>query len=247
MSDQKESSVLFSLKELMGLEEERIRNEEAEKAAAAAAAEKARLDAERAAREAEEARIRAEEERRRMEEARAREEAARHEAIRQAEVEKARVEAEQRARIEAMTAQQQHEQKLAALQHDKSKSKLRKILIGVAIAVPIFGGVAGFLAYRNAQEERARQAALAEENRIAKEKADKLAADLKEQQAKIDSLLGQLAGAKDEATRLALQKQLEEEKEKQKKQTFGGGGKPAGGAAGKPCNCTPGDPLCSCL
>lgn len=248
MSDQKESSVLFSLKELMGLEEERIRNEEAEKAAAAAAAEKARLDAERAARDAEEARIRAEEERRRMEEARAREEAARLEAIRQAEVEKARVEAEQRARIEAMTHQQQHEQKLAALQHDQSKKKLRKILIAVAIAVPVVGGVAGFLAYRGFQEEKARQAALAEENRIAKEKADKLAADLKEQQTKIDSLLSQLSSAKDEATRLALQKQLEEEKEKQKKLSGGGGGaKPAGGGAGKPCNCTPGDPLCSCL
>src|SRR5215467_7664113 len=100
MSEQKESSVLFSLKELMNLEEDRIKNEEAEKAAASAAAEKARADAGLVAREAEEARIRAEEERRRMEEARAREEAARLEAIRHAEVEKARVDAENRARLE---------------------------------------------------------------------------------------------------------------------------------------------------
>ena len=101
MSEQKESSVLFSLKELMNLEEDRIKTEEADRAAQAAAAERARQDAERQAREAEQARIRAEEERRRAEEQRSREEAARLEAIRVAEIEKARVEAEQRARLEA--------------------------------------------------------------------------------------------------------------------------------------------------
>ena len=41
MSEQKESSVLFSLKELMNLEEDRIKTEEEAKASAAAAAEKA--------------------------------------------------------------------------------------------------------------------------------------------------------------------------------------------------------------
>ena len=41
MADQKESSVLFSLKELMGLEEDRIREEEADKTRRA----KAELDA----------------------------------------------------------------------------------------------------------------------------------------------------------------------------------------------------------
>src|SRR5450755_2713809 len=98
MSEQKESSVLFSLKELMNLEEDRIKGEEAEKAATAAAAEKARVEAERAAREAEEARIRSEQERRRLDDQRSREENARLEAIRHAEMEKTRLEAEQRAR-----------------------------------------------------------------------------------------------------------------------------------------------------
>ena len=65
-------------------------------------------------------------------------------------------------------------------------------------------------------------------------------------------LLAQLAGAKDEATRLQLQKQLDEEREKQKAMQRGGGGpRPAAGGGNatpsKPCNCTPGDPLCSCL
>jgi colicin import membrane protein len=249
MSEQKESSVLFSLKELMSLEEDRIRSEEAEKAAASAAAEKARLEAERAAREAEEARIRAEDERRRMEEARSREEAARLEAIRQAEIEKARVDAEQRARLEAMAAQQQHEHKLAQLTHDESKKKLRKTLIAIAIAVPVLGGVAGVFAYNNYKENQAKIAAQEAESRRLAEEKSKLDATLKEQQIKIDNLLGSLTSAKDEATRLALQKQLEEEREKQNKlRTGGGGAKPSGGGgAAKPCNCQAGDPLCSCL
>lgn len=249
MSEQKESSVLFSLKELMSLEEDRIKSEEADKAAAAAAAEKARADAERAARDAEEARIRAEEERRRLEEQRSREEAARLEAIRHAEVEKARVEAEQRARLEAMAAQQQHERSLEQIKGDESKKKLRKTLIAIAIAVPVLGGGVGFLVYSDYQKRQQEIAAKDAQARLLEENNRKLEAQMKEQQAKVDGLLAQLSSAKDEATRLALQKQLDEEREKQKKLTSGGGGRPAaGGGAAKPaCNCTPGDPLCSCL
>ena len=249
MSEQKESSVLFSLKELMSLEEDRIRSEEAEKAAAAAAAQKARMEAERQAREAEEARMRAEDERRRIDEARAREEAARLEAIRQAEVEKARVEAEQRARLEAMAAQQQHEHKLAQLTHDESKKKLRKTLMAIAIAVPVVAGGAGYFIYDNYKQNQAKIAAQeAEGRRLAEEKA-KLDAQLKEQAAKVEGLLNQLSSAKDEATRLALQKQIEEAQEKTKAlKGSGGGARPTGGSgASKPCNCQPGDPLCSCL
>ncbi len=250
MSEQKESSVLFSLKELMSLEEDRIRGEEAEKAAAAAAAEKARLDAERAAREAEEARIRAEEERRRLEDQRSREETARLEAIRVAEVEKARVEAEQRARLEAMAAQQHHERSLAAIHGDESKKKLRKILLAVAIAVPIIGGTAGFLIYRSIQENKAQIAAQQAQAAQLEEEKRKLEAQMREQQSKVDGLLSQLSSAKDEATRIALQKQLDEERVKQeamKKGIGGGGARPAAGAGAPKKSCPPGDPLCSDL
>ena len=250
MSEQKESSVLFSLKELMSLEEDRIRTEEAERAAQAAAAERARQEAERQAREAEEARIRSEEERRRTEEQRGREEVARLEAIRVAEIEKARVEAAQRARLEAMTAQQQHERSLAAIHGDEHKQKLRKILIAVAIAVPMIGGLAGFLVYKDYQAKQAQQAAMvAEQQRLGDEKK-KLEASLIEQQKKVDALLADLANAKDDATRAQLQKQLQEEQQKQQQMRGGGGVRPAGGAgapaAPKP-KCTPGDPLCSDL
>ena len=72
MSEQKESSVLFSLKELMNLEEDRIKTEEDAKAQQVRAAEEARAAAERAAIQAEESRIAAEAERRRLDEQRQR-------------------------------------------------------------------------------------------------------------------------------------------------------------------------------
>jgi colicin import membrane protein len=247
--EQKESSVLFSLKELMSLEEDRIRTEEAERAAQAAAAEKARVEAERAAREAEEARIRSEEERRRFEEQRSREETAKLEAIRVGEIEKARVDAEQRARLEAMAAQQQHERSLAAISQDESKKKLSKMLTYGGIAVVLIGGLSGYFAYKNYQENQAQIAAAAERSRQDAEDKKKLEAQMEEQRKKVESLLGQLSQASDETTRLKLQKQLEEEQAKTAKIRAGGGGgpKPAGDKAAKPCTCPPGDPLCSCL
>ncbi len=250
MSEQKESSVLFSLKELMNLEEDRIKSEEAEKAAAAAAAERARLDAERSAREAEEARIRSEEERRRLDEARAREEAARIEAIRHAEIEKARTEAENRARLEAMAAQQQHERNLAAIKQDESKKKLRNLLIGGVAVVVLGGSLAGYFIYQSSVRGDQERAALAQRNADAEAELKKKDAQAKEQSDKVNALLAQLARAKDDAEKAKLQKQLEEEKAKQDEMAKGGrrgGGGPAkagGGDAPKP-KCRPGDPLCT--
>ena len=53
MAEQKESSVLFSLKELMSLEEDRIKQEEDDRKRKEQAEQQARLDAERRAREEE--------------------------------------------------------------------------------------------------------------------------------------------------------------------------------------------------
>jgi colicin import membrane protein len=249
MSEQKESSVLFSLKELMSLEEDRIKTEEADKAAAAAAAEQARMEAERAAREAEEARIRSEAERRRLDEQRTREEHAKLEAIRHAEIEKARLEAEQRARLEAMEAQQKHERSLAAIKQDESKKSLRNMLIGGGLFAALVIGGGGFMVYRNVQETNAREAAQAEAARLKEEDLKKLKAALDDQQKKTDSLIAQLSSAKDDAERARLQKQLAEEQAKtesiKKSSPAGAGGpRPAGDAPPKK-KCTPGDPLCT--
>lgn len=258
MSEQKESSVLFSLKELMSLEEDRIRAEEADRAAAAAAAERARAEAEAQARAAEEARLRAEEERRRQEEQRAREEAARLEAIRLAEIEKARLEAEQKARLEAMAAQQQHERSLAAIKTDQSKKKLRNLLIGLTVGVVIIGGTAGFFVYQDMMKKEQARLELDRKLREEAERAAKAEAEAKALQEKIAGLMKDLAEATDENKKLAIQRQIEEEQRKLESTRRGsgpiGGFRPAGGsgasptpAPAKPCNCTPGDPLCNCL
>lgn len=88
--------------------------------------------------------------------------------------------------------------------------------------------------------ERARQAELQRlraEKEQAQEEARRLAAQVKEQQAKIEALLLQLANAKDEATRAAIEKQLEAERARAAK--LPSTGNPA-------CKCAKGDPLCTC-
>ncbi|HEX7600168.1 MAG TPA: hypothetical protein VF316_01135, partial [Polyangiaceae bacterium] len=122
---QKDSSVLFSLQELMTLEKDRVRAEEdLERRAEEAMLRQQREDeARRLA--AEEARLRDAEERRRRDEQRAREESARLDAIRQAEVERARLEAESAGRLEQLKRQQAHEKELATLHQDRGKKRLR--------------------------------------------------------------------------------------------------------------------------
>jgi len=255
MAEQKESSVLFSLKELMNLEEDRIKQEEADKDRRARQEADAKAAAERAAREAEERRIREEEEARRLEEMRRKEETARLEAIRHAEIEKAKAEAEHKSRMEALSAQQAHEQQLAALRSDQGKKRL-KLTVGIAVGVLLVGIVGGGLAFKGAADQRAKERA-ADQARIAAAEAEskRLKDTFDEAQKREEELKSSLASAKDEATRAKLEAELSKATE-QKKQAGaaiqaggGGGGRPkaASGGAAKPCNCQPGDPLCSCF
>ncbi|HEU5075705.1 MAG TPA: hypothetical protein VFU02_16040 [Polyangiaceae bacterium] len=70
---------------------------------------------------------------------------------------------------------------------------------------------------------------------------------------KEEELRRSLEGAKDEAERARIEAKLAaaaKEKEAAGKAYTGGGGvrpKPAAKSGGAPCNCPPGDPLCSCL
>ncbi len=250
MAEQKESSVLFSLKELMNLEEDRIRQEDDDKKKRAEAEVQARQEAERKAREQEQARLQAEEDRRRNEEQRKKEEAARLDAIRHAEIEKARVEAEQRARIEAMSKQQEHERHLSTLKHDEHKKKLqRMVFMSVGGGVVLIALVL-FIAFRkseaDAREKEAARVALMQQA----EEAKKLQAQVAEQTQKVNDLLAQLATAQDDKTRAELQAKLRDAQKAQaglQKKASGGGGETPAPKAAKPCNCQPGDPLCSCL
>src|SRR5690606_11167598 len=105
MAEQKESSVLFSLKELMNLEQERIAKETAQQQRQAREARERREAEELALREAAERKAREAEEARRAEEQRRREDTARLEAIKHAEIERAKAETEHRAQMEAIAAQ----------------------------------------------------------------------------------------------------------------------------------------------
>jgi colicin import membrane protein len=190
---QQETSALFSLKELMRLEESRIEEERAQRQRTAEAAERARQEAARMARENELARVRAEEERRREAGRRARDEAARIEAVRFAEVERVRVEAFERAKSEALSAQRAHEQRLAAIGAGESKKRLRVTMwSGAAAFVLLAAGGAGIyfghlkpsaaerargleaiIAQRRAETDRM-QKALDDQNRIVRDLQDQM-------------------------------------------------------------------------
>jgi colicin import membrane protein len=246
MSEQKESSVLFSLKELMSLEEDRIRKEEDERRRREEAELQAKLEAERRARAEEEARIQAEEARRRAEEQRAREEAARLEAIRQAEVEKARLDAENAARIEALRHQQEHERQLEAVRADKGKKRLALIAgaSGFVLLVALIGG--GIVIKNQIDRQHQLESQL---NALTSEKED---IERKLRAAKTDDERARLQAELDEANRrIADFKNNPAPAPTQTVKRPTGGNTPAGTGAKQPdkpkCNCTPGDPLCSCL
>ena len=258
MAEQKESSVLFSLKELMNLEEDRIKQEDEDKKRRAEADARARADAERRARDQEQARLAAEEDRRRGDEQRKKEEAVRLEAIRQGEIERARVEAENRARMEALSKQQEHERHITSLKQDEHKKKLqRNLMLAVGGgAIVVFGGLGLYFGKIRPEAEareaqtRAALVAQAEETKRAQQQ-------LADSTAKVNDLLSQLSSAQDDKTRAELKAKLAEAQKAQAgaASRASGGGRKASGGGGedrpkppkKECNCQPGDPLCSCL
>ncbi|MEZ4296874.1 MAG: hypothetical protein R3B70_18050 [Polyangiaceae bacterium] len=180
MGEKRDSSVLFSLKELMSLEEQRVLEEEAARDRARAAEAEARAQASRRAREEEEARLRLAEERRSTEEARRREEEAKLEAMRTAVVERARIEAVTRARMELLSKEQEQERVLAAIAHNKSGAR-RAALLGAGLAAAVvaagLGVYYGKIKPESDRAELAAQAAIREQeehNRKLKEEQDRL-------------------------------------------------------------------------
>jgi colicin import membrane protein len=254
MSEQKESSVLFSLKELMNLEEDRIKQEEVARQREVNAATQARADAERRAREQEEARLNAEEERRRSEEQRVREEAARLSAIKEGEIEKARLDAENAARTEQMKHQQEHERQIKALSQDKHKKRLTLIAGSAAIflVIALVGG--GFYIKTQSDAAEAQRIAAAQALQEKQDQVDKLMRQYKEQQDQVGQLESAVTNAKDDAARASAQQRLLEAQKQaaetrknissvQSRPTTGG----TTTKAKAPCNCPAGDPLCSCI
>lgn len=159
--NQKDSSVLFSLKELMTLEQDRVRQEEElERKAEEAILTRQREEHARQVR-AEEERARVEAEQRRQIEQRAREEQARIEAIRQAEIERARLDAENAARLEQMKRQQEHEAELVRLSQDRGKKRLRGLVAGTIVMLVVALGAGAFVIRGQMERQRALEGQLA--------------------------------------------------------------------------------------
>jgi colicin import membrane protein len=253
MAERQETSVMASIQDILRDAQSREEEERVEAENRARAEEQRRLDDIRRKQEEESARLKAEDddrERRAYEEKRRTAELA---AMQGAAVERAKAEAEARARLAEMTARQEHERHLHALTQDKGKKNLRLILIGLAV---LFVGalIGGGVYLKNVSDE---MATLALRVREAQDKID-------EAEAQTQKVRMELNNTKDPEKIAALQQQLADAQKaaddakakanEVKKQPVYTGPATPGPAAGPkpaaksgPCNCTPGDPLCSCL
>ena len=253
MAERQETSVMVSIQEILRDAQSR---EEQEKVAAeqrARDAEQRRVEEIRRKQEDEAARLRAEEQDR---ERRAFEEQKRQAEIRalqEATVHRARAEAEAHARLAEMTSRQDHERQLHALSQDKHKKRVQMIAIGLGVLFAVGAVGAGTVIAR----------VMDQKNR-AEQYAHQLESDKQENEQKQSQLRAELEQTKDPEKIAALQSQLEDQQKRleliksqqgQPVERKAGGGPVAAPAAhpaqkpaaGKPCNCTPGDPLCSCL
>jgi colicin import membrane protein len=121
--------------------------------------------------------------------------------------------------------------------------------------VLLIGGVTGGLLWKKSAEEAdARAMALDAQRKAAEDEFTQLKAEFEAARKKEELLRANLASAKDEAERARIEADLASAKRQREAagRAVQGGGKRSGSSGGgdapaKPCNCPPGDPLCSCL
>ncbi len=130
-----ESSVIFSLQELISLERSRVEEEEQHRRKQVEAATQAKLEAERRARAEQEQQVRDEEERRRKAELRRRLDDAQIEAAKVAEIEQRRLEAEHGLKMAALAQEQDHQRQLQQIQVAKRKGAHPALLVSIALAL----------------------------------------------------------------------------------------------------------------
>lgn len=250
MAERQETSVMVSIQEILRDAQSREEQEKVEAEQRVRAEEQRRVDEMRRRQEEEEARLRAEADER---ERRAHEDQRRQaelNAMHEAAVQKAKAEAEAQARLAEMSRRQQHELELHALTQDQGKKKLRTYLYAVG-ALLLVGAVGGGIAINNAVTKANAAEARARDLEAAK--------DAVEQQTK--KLQFDLENTKDPEKIRELQQQILMQQQKtqdilnqQRQGPATPKAKPAGPSNGPkptgpkgPCNCAPGDPLCSCV
>jgi colicin import membrane protein len=251
MAERPETSVMASIQDILRDAQSREEQDKQEAEQRARDEEKRLIDEQRKRQQDEEARLRSEEDERMRRSHEEQRRQAEIQAMQEATVQRARAEAEAQARLAEMTARQEHERHLHTIGQDKHKKRLTMILMGLGAFV-VIGGIVGGVAIKRSMDE----------NAALKVQQAQLQAQIDDSNAKEAKLQAELANAKDPAEVAALQAQLDAEKQRnsqlqtqastKKPTSVGGPGpgpgpKPGGGGPAKPCNCTPGDPLCSCL
>jgi colicin import membrane protein len=252
MAERQETSVMVSIQEILRDAQSREEQEKREAERRAREAEQRRLDEIRRRQEEEAARLRAEEEdrqRRAFEEQRRQAEL---QALQEATIQRAKAEAEAQARLAEIASRQEHERQLHALSQDKHKKRVQMIAIGLGV-VFFVGAIGAGVVIKQMMDKTA----------TLELKARQLEDDKKEEESQQARLKAELEQTKDPQQIAALQAQLQETQSKlesirnaanEVKRGNVGAAVPAPAvhrsgqpAPGKPCNCTPGDPLCSCL
>jgi len=256
MAERQETSVMVSIQEILRDAQSREEQEKVEAEQRARAEEQRRIDEARRRQEEEEARLRAEEDDRQRRIFEEKKRQAELSAMSEAAVQRARAETEAKARLAEMAARQEHERHLHALTHDKSKKNLKFLLAGLGVVL-FAAAIGGGVVIKQQSDKAATLQAAANEYRAqideAEAKRQALAAELTSAQAAgvdTDALKAEIA-----AQNAAIESLKNKAPDKPRAGGGGGGGggapvakPPAGGGGSKaPCNCTPGDPLCSCL
>jgi hypothetical protein len=183
MSERRENSVLFSLKELRRIEDDRVKREEDEA--------KARLEAERVAKEAAVRRAREEEEQRRRDEESRLQRIESEKEARTREEQMRLQEAERRQRVEGELRLQEERMRLE-VQSRKGNSPL-KAVVSVAAVLVVIAGVLGYRMYSQHQAElavaNAEKARLESDAKAAQlEFSTKMAAIQRETEAKLKAV-----------------------------------------------------------
>jgi colicin import membrane protein len=205
MPEQRENSVLFSLKELRRIEDDRIRQEETDAQARVEAERRSREDAERRARDEVERRRRDEEDRvRRIEE-----EKLAHEREGNMRLQ----EAERRARVEAETRLQEERMRLE-IQHKKHKSPM-PIVLAVAGVMVLVGGIIVYKVNASAEEKRVASELKAKEE--AAQEAARIKRDADERLRQLEKVIAEkekaLATAKTDDERAQIRRDIERARE----------------------------------
>lgn len=211
-SEKRENSVLFSLRELRQIEENRVQEEEHAVRTAEEQRRMAKEAKERAERDAEEARIRAERE------AQLQIEQARENAEREARMRVEAAEAAERQRQQAALEQQRLQQEMELRRAEVAKKRPTWMLVVTGIALVAAVGLVFFAIQRMKESDASKEAekaaqierdAAVKAAAEAQEKVERLAADLADLDKKLGSAVDNVVAAQNDADRAAAKGKLE--------------------------------------